>query len=194
MRFCPNCGTQLADAAKFCTQCGKKMPEVMPVAPAPRNRLLPLMKHLPLPLTKHPLLPLTKHLPLPFTKHPLPLCSLSRMMLRPSSAILPPLFLPMKRLHSLLRMKMPRSTYIPHPLQHPRLLPMKHLQRLLMKRPLLPLMRLPRIRHSSRPISLLCSLLPPAAAMFPPLRLPSLPSPKRAAIRSCSWSAVLLWR
>ena len=34
MRFCPSCGTQLADTAKFCTQCGKKMPEIMPVAPA----------------------------------------------------------------------------------------------------------------------------------------------------------------
>ena len=35
MKYCPNCGTALEDAALFCTACGVQQAPAAPVAPAP---------------------------------------------------------------------------------------------------------------------------------------------------------------
>ena len=40
MKFCPNCGAQLADESKFCMECGQKM-ETAPAAPTPEMNYAP---------------------------------------------------------------------------------------------------------------------------------------------------------
>jgi len=35
--FCPNCGTQMKDGLKFCTQCGAKLDADVPAPPAPQT-------------------------------------------------------------------------------------------------------------------------------------------------------------
>ena len=41
MKFCPNCGAQLADESKFCMECGQKI-EAAPAAPAPEMSYAPV--------------------------------------------------------------------------------------------------------------------------------------------------------
>lgn len=49
MKFCPNCGTQLSDGIKFCTECGQKLETVPAPAPAPEPVQQPYVAPAPAP-------------------------------------------------------------------------------------------------------------------------------------------------